>query len=109
MKIFKEHLNDDLTAVFFNENEFAEKANINRQEIIAIFSDIKEKKPRSGYEYGYTNHMENKKLLTLKKSDYELVGAPSQGERITVNEDSCEVLEINSYNGTVEIKVQVFI
>ena len=108
MKTFREHLADDLNSVFFNEREFAEKAIINDLEMTVILDNIKEKKSKGEYEYGYTNHIEAEKLIILKYSDYELIGSPSQGERLILNGESFEILDTDSCDGIVDVKVRVF-
>ncbi|ADO82818.1 hypothetical protein [Ilyobacter polytropus] len=108
MKTFKEHLTNDFNSAFFNEREFAEKVVINDLEMTVVLDNIKEKKPKGEYEYGYTNHIEAEKLIILKYSDYELIGRPSQGERLILNGESFEILDTDSCDGIVDVKVRVF-
>jgi len=108
MKTFKECLAEDISAVFFNDIEFAEKVTINGYEMTVILNEVDENKPKGEYDYGYTNHIEANKIITLKSPDYEILGRPSQGERLDLNEEPLEILNINTGDGVVDIKVRVF-
>ncbi len=110
MLTFKDYLNKDIANTFFNSNEFAEKVVIEGIEMTVLFEEEQSKRTRkkSTYDYGYSNHSETTKTLSLKESDYALLGSPKREESIYVNDTSYLILEIEADDGMVNLKVQVY-
>ncbi len=107
---FKGYLEKDLNTVFLNNKEFAEEVNINGHSLTVLIEEDKSKKfnKKSGYDYGYENHSETNKLIALKESDYIMLGSPERDERITIDNDSYLVLDIELDDGLINLKVQVY-
>lgn len=109
MKKFKDYLKDD-TDIFLNNSEFAEEVEIDGQSMTVLIEEDKSKKfnNKKGYDYGYSNHSETNKVITLRESDYALLGSPGREERVTVDDTSYLILEIESDDGAIILKVQVY-
>lgn len=110
MKSFKEHLQNDIHTAFLNNKEFAEEVTIDGHNILVLMEEERSKRFRKKdtYDYGYSNHSETNKIITLRESDYALLGSPGKDERILVDDTSYLILEIEMDDGVVNLKVQVY-
>ncbi len=107
MKTFKEWIKQDRDT-FFNDSEFADKLIINNIEVVVLNYIKQEKRSKAHMDYMYENHEKVAEEFSIKTEDYSLIGSPSQGEKILMNESYYEILEINKNDETCNMKVQVY-
>ncbi len=110
MVTFKDYLNKDVAKAFFNSNEFAEKVVIEGIEMTVLFEEEQSKRTRkkSTYDYGYSNNSEATKIVSLKESDYALLGSPGREERLLIGSISYEIVETEEDDGVINLKVKVY-
>lgn len=102
---FKTMLEEDLV-VFFEAEELAEKIvvqGINGEAEITGFLTENKKYPSKSDQYGVFTE---KKILTMKKADWQELGSPSFGYTLHVNEENYLVKEVNYKNGVVSLNLE---
>ena len=89
---FKEQIQEDITTIFLNQDEFAEIFNVDGKDIVAVMTDniLQERSRRDSgnYEGVYAD----KKVLSVKKTDFPV--RPVRDQIMRVNDgiyivDSC--------------------
>lgn len=97
---FKEMLEEDL-AVFFDAEALAEKIIINSKEIICFLTN--DKFLKNNNEFGA---FVESKLLTIKTSDYLLIGKQKVNDELRINGKNYRIKGIDDSLGTVKIRLE---
>lgn len=109
MKSFKEHLQSDVQGTFLNSREFAEEVIVGGHNMTILIEEVQSKRFRKKdtYDYGYSNHSGVNKLISMRESDYALLGKPGREEWIVIDDTSYLITEIERDDGMVNLKVEV--
>ncbi len=108
MKSFKDYLKTDID-IFLNNSEFAVEVTVGGHSMAILIEEVQSKKFRKKdtYDYGYSNHSEVNKLISIKESDYALLGKPGREEWLVIDDTSYLITDIERDDGMVNLKVKV--
>ena len=98
---FKTMLEEDLV-VFFDAEELAETITVEGVELVGFLTENK-KTPSKSDQYGVFTE---KKVLSIKKENWQELGSPSFGYTLHVNEENYLVKEVNYKNGVVSLNLE---
>lgn len=97
---FKDMLEEDL-AVFFDADTLADKLKINNFDVIGILSD--DKFAKNNNEFGAFTES---KLLSMKESDFNLLGKPKVNDELRINGKRYLVKSVNNKLGVTEFRLE---
>ena len=94
-------LEEDL-AVFFDAEELAETITVEGVELVGFLAENK-KTPSKSDQYGV---FIEKKVLSIKKEDWDELGSPSYGNTLNINGENFEIKEINDKCGVIKMEIE---
>lgn len=105
---FKEILERDIDT-FINPKEFGEQAVINGTNVNVLIDSTNSKDPRKNYKnnnFYESNYDESVTTVTIKRSDYALLGNLERGIYITLNDESFKIKKITPTLGMIKLELQ---